>query len=350
MQWMKHPRAALLLTLMTPSVVQAENAQAPLEAVPMYRQIKDWAVGCDNTRACTAVMAIDDDLMAGLQTIIRREAGPQGALELTLRVGPAFAEQVLLDGQVLSANWQRIQLEYDFDLLLKDDEALALIRRLRNGARLSSLTEDGELVASLQGLSGALLAIDAVQGRVGHADALVRVGDAPAADVPGAPDTVVLPQFVAAPRMNDEQAHEIGRTVKRQANVEGDVPGMSNSHYEVHPLDAANVLVILNVGCSGEFCANFLYRVSRAAPYQISEMAFEAPTPLLAPRLSGYVAFDAQSGQLFAADKSQVERGCGVIQQWRYDGERMRLERVARLDRCGYVKPQFWPVLWRVQE
>ncbi|WP_236248800.1 DUF1176 domain-containing protein [Pseudomonas mosselii] len=348
MKRMKNYRAALLLALIAPLAAQAESAQAALEAVPLYRQVKDWVVGCDNTRACTALLAIDDELMSGLQTIVRREAGPRGKLELTLRVGPAFAEQVLLDGQELSAQWRRVEREYDFDLQLEGDAALALIRQIRNGNRLSSLTEDGELVASLQGISGALLAIDAVQGRVGHADALVRVGDAPTAEVPDAPAAAVLPRFIAAPGMNDEQAHEIGRAVKRHAKVEGDVEGMSNSHYEVHPLDDANVLVILNVGCGGEFCANYLYRVSRAVPYQISEMAFEAPTPLLAPRLSGYAAFDARSGQLYVADKSQLERGCGLIQQWRYDGERMRLERVARLDRCGYVKPEFWPVLWRL--
>ncbi|MCE0915200.1 MULTISPECIES: DUF1176 domain-containing protein [unclassified Pseudomonas] len=348
MQWMKRHRAALLLALMAPLAAQAESDPAALEAVPLYRQVKDWAVGCDNTRACTALLAIDDELMSGLQTIVRREAGPQGKLELTLRVGPAFADQVLLDGQELSAQWRRIQGEYDFDLQLEGDAALALIRQIRNGNRLSSLTEDGELVASLQGISGALLAIDAVQGRVGHADALVRVGDVPAAEVPDAPVAAALPQFVAAPGMSDEQAHEIGRTVKRQAGVEGDVPGLSFSHYEVYPLDADSALVILNVGYSGEFCANYLYRVSRAAPYQISEMAFEAPTPLLAPQLSGHVTFDPQSGQLQATDKSLLERGCGLVQQWRYDGQRMRLERVARLDRCGYVKPEFWPVLWRL--
>ncbi|MDC0687442.1 DUF1176 domain-containing protein [Mitsuaria sp. RG] len=346
MQWMKRHRAALLLALMAPLAAQAESDPAALEAVPLYRQVKDWAVGCDNTRACTALLAIDDELMSGLQTIVRREAGPQGKLELTLRVGPAFADQVLLDGQELSAQWRRIQGEYDFDLQLEGDATLALIRQIRNGNRLSSLTEDGELVASLQGISGALLAIDAVQGRVGHADALVRVGDVPAAEVPDAPVAAALPQFVAAPGMSDEQAHEIGRTVKRQAGVEGDVPGLSFSHYEVYPLDADSALVILNVGCSGEFCANYLYRVSRTEPYQISEMAFEAPTPLLAPQLSGHVTFDPQSGQLQATDKSLLERGCGLVQQWRYDGQRMRLERVARLDRCGYVKPEFWPVLW----
>lgn len=348
MQWMKHHRAALLLALMAPLAAQAESAQAALEAAPLYRQVKDWAVGCDNTRACTALLAIDDELMSGLQAIVRREAGPQGKLELTLRVGPAFADQVLLDGQELSAQWRRIEREYDLDLQLEGDAALALIRQIRNGNRLSSLTEDGELVASLQGISGALLAIDAVQGRVGHVDALVRVGDAPVVEMPDAPVAAALPQFVAAPGMSDEQAHEIGRTVKRQADVEGDVPGLSFSHYEVYPLDADSALVILNVGCSGEFCANYLYRVSRTAPYQISEMAFEAPTPLLTPQLSGHVAFDPKSGQLQATDKSLLERGCGLVQQWRYDDERMRLERVARLDRCGYVKPEFWPVLWRL--
>ena len=27
------------------------------EPVPVYREIKDWVVGCDNTRFCTAVLA-----------------------------------------------------------------------------------------------------------------------------------------------------------------------------------------------------------------------------------------------------------------------------------------------------
>jgi hypothetical protein len=96
-------------------------------------------------------------------------------------------------------------------------------------------------------------------------------------------------------------------------------------------------------------CANYLYRVSRGTPYQVSELHVEAPVPLLAPNLSGFMAFDALTGQLYATDKSLLERGCGLVQHWRYDGGLMHPERVARMDRCGYVKPEFWPVLWRVE-
>ena len=348
MQWSKH-RAAALLVLMAPLAVQAEEPQAPLDAAPQYRQIKDWAVGCDNRRACTALLAIDDELMIGLHTIVRREAGAQGKLELTLRVGPAYADQVLLDGQPLAIKWQKLQSDYDFDLRLEGDAALALLRQMRNGARLSALTEDGELVASLQGLSGALLAIDAVQGRVGHTDALARVGEAPAAGVPDAPPVARLPRYSAAPALDDGHRQEMGDAVLRWATEQGVMEDSRYNNLELHPLDQAHALGILSTSCSGEFCANYLYRVSRSAPYQVSELSVEAPVPLLTPNLSGFMAFDAQTGQLYATDKSLLERGCGLEQHWRYDGAVMRPERVARLDRCGNVKPEFWPVLWRAE-
>ena len=319
------------------------------EQVPLYREIKDWAVGCDNTRACTALLAIDDELMTGLHTIVRREAGPKGKLELTLRVGPTYVDQLLLDGQPLSAGWQPIQRQYDYDLRLEGDEALALLRQLRNGERLSALTEDGELVASLQGLSAALLAIDAVQERVGHADALVRVGDAPAASVPDAPPVAHLPRYIPAPALDDNHRQEMGDAVLRWATEQGVMEDSRYNNLELHPLDEAHALGILSTGCSGEFCANYLYRVSRTAPYQVSELNVEAPVPLLAPSLSGFMAFDALTGQLYATDKSLLERGCGLVQHWRYDGMVMRPERVARMDRCGYVKPEYWPVLWRAE-
>lgn len=337
-------RAALLGLALLPSLAVAAGP----EPVPVYRQIKDWIVGCDNTRACTAVAAAQEDTNS-LWLVVHREAGLNSALSLRVVGGASWDSPPLLDGQPLTASWHKQRDEYQTVLQVDGEAGAALVRQLRNGERLTAASSDGALQASLQGISAALLLIDSVQGRIGHASALVRPGTAADASVPPAPTMAKLPLFTAAPALDPAQATQMRSAVMAKAKADGDVFDQEGVRsLELQPLDSQHALALISSECGAYNCSYTLYRVGRAAPYVVSELPFEAPaSEVVDSRLTGYVAFDSNSGELYGFDKGRGIGDCGVNEIWRYDGERMRLLSLAKMDRCAQVSSEYWPVLWR---
>ncbi|MCG8293862.1 MULTISPECIES: DUF1176 domain-containing protein [Pseudomonas] len=333
-----------LAVALLPGLVMA----AP-EPVPLYREIKDWVVGCDNTRFCTAVLA---DAAQGMRVSIRvqRAAGAEGALHLTLGGSAKWVADPLLDGQPLMAAWRKTRNYAATTLQLDDADAYAALRQMRDAQRLEEDTEGMARVGSLQGLSAALLLIDSVQGRIGHPSALVRPGDAPDEALPPAPEAAALPPFVAPSPLNDEERAGITAVVMAKAGAENqlkneyDVPPA----LEVHALDAAYALALLSYNCNDANCQYALYQVSRAAPHTLAPLAFEAPaSPLLNTPMRDEIGFFAAEGRLYGMAKDDYQGSCGVEEYWRFDGQRMRLTHLARMDRCVWLGPDDWPVLWR---
>ena len=72
-----YPLLALLLL--------ATSCHAKAEQVPLYREIKDWVVACDNLRNCQAVSAPEGFQHSPLRLSIQRDAGAQGHLQLRLK-------------------------------------------------------------------------------------------------------------------------------------------------------------------------------------------------------------------------------------------------------------------------
>nr|NLU58912.1 DUF1176 domain-containing protein [Pseudomonas sp. BIGb0427] len=79
---------------------------AAAEPVPLYQPLKDWVVGCDNTRQCTALAAdTRADMPLGIQ--VMRGAGLDGQLQVTIFSNSSLEAPLQLDGQPLALPFER---------------------------------------------------------------------------------------------------------------------------------------------------------------------------------------------------------------------------------------------------
>ncbi|WP_410524878.1 DUF1176 domain-containing protein [Pseudomonas sp. DTU_2021_1001937_2_SI_NGA_ILE_001] len=339
---------ALLLALVASPVLAADEA-------PLYRDIKDWLVGCDNTRACTAIAAVQARDDTGTDTYslrVTREAGPGGELRVGLFSYNPPTGQPLLDGQPLS-----IRLgpgrpdtgDVGEVFAVQGDSAQRLLAELRNGKQLSLPVADGVVVASLSGMSAALLLMDSVQGRIGSTTALLRQGPAPAASVPTAPAPPSLPAWQAPAPLSPADSQRLLDTVMAttRAQWQAEVYEDSPPEGKAFALTTNQALVIIKTGCAAYNCTYSLYQVPLAHPDQARpiNMAEMSRWPDLQP--TGEVDFDPVTGELSSLQLAMGMGGCGTSARWRYDGERFRLTHLAQMGVCMGLNEAQWPVLWR---
>lgn len=341
---MKYSISAALLALL-PGV-----AFAAAPDVPLYKGIKAWVVGCDNTRQCTAVSAEEGTLDQPLTVNIVREAGPQGTLRVSISSMSDLSGGLLLDGKPLHSAMQKGAADQP-DWSATGAQAQGLIDELRNAGRLSVSTTDGNASASLSGLSAALLLIDDMQGRLGSSTALIRRGDAPASAVPPAPPLPELPAFKAALPLGEAQAQQISAAVIKatKADWAEDDAGGIPVEGQAYALGEHSVLVSIRYGCGAYNCGYALYQASRVAPYTAQPVqVLDVAGGKLGGEPAGYVDFDPASGVLSSYNKGRGIGDCGISQSWQYDGARFVPRSLAQMDRCNGASSDYWPVLWRV--
>ena len=90
-------------------VALAASSASAAEQVPLYSNLKDWLVACDNTRQCTAMSNATEQDVQTLPTwslSVSREAGPEGALHVGLFSYNKASGQPLLDGKPLKVKLQ----------------------------------------------------------------------------------------------------------------------------------------------------------------------------------------------------------------------------------------------------
>ncbi len=339
--------AAFLSLLALPAVTQA----TAIEPVPLYKHLKDWVVGCDNTRQCTAVAADENaDMPLGIQIV--RAAGIDGQLQVLIFSQSSLAAPLQLDGKplVLASDAQESGVVF---WRASGEQAMALLKALRNGARLTSQSNDGELGSSLNGLSASLLLIDSVQGRVGHRSAFVRTGDAPDSAVPPAPALPKLAPFVRPEPMGEAEARRISEVVMTATADDWRDPGADwrPDGAQAYALSRETALVSFRFGCGAYNCEYALYTTSRAHPEQAKALQLE--TIAVQEQwgdFGGSVGYDPDTGVLSSFVLGRGIGDCGAAQSWRFDGQRMQLRSLARLGSCTGTWSEQWPVLWRTQD
>ncbi|MDR8014456.1 DUF1176 domain-containing protein [Ectopseudomonas guguanensis] len=330
-------------------------AQAAPEQVPLYREIKDWVVACDNLRGCEALSATEGAPYRALSLHLQRAAGAQAPLQLRLRYrGQTEYFPLLLDGVPLSAIADALQLTQDDDELLLTAEgadAQALLAELRNGVQLRMAVDgEDEAVVSLSGLSAALLLMDSVQGRLDTRTALYRPGTRPDSEVPAAPQAPRLRAYPDATPLSDDEQHDIVQHVMaatRSQWFEEDMGGEPEA--EAFALNEGEALVIIRTWCAAYNCDFAVYRVSRQPPYAERDLQLD-PLPLEHDGLSGAVGYRPETGELAYLHKGRGLADCGGAGSWRFDGERFQLASFSFLSRCAGGNPGDWPELWRVVE
>ncbi|MBD9416352.1 DUF1176 domain-containing protein [Pseudomonas sp. PDM16] len=329
-------------------------AQAAPEAVPLYREIKDWVVACDNQRGCQALSARESSDYSSLRLLLERAAGPEGLLSLRLiYAGQPPSFPLLLDGrplpELLTGSLRKVPDDSALILRAEGKAVHALLAELRNADRLSMLlVDDPEAEVSLAGLSAVLLLMDSVQGRLETRGALYRPGDRSDTEVPPAPGLPVLPAYPGAAPLAPEEAERIRQAVMLAARDPAQEEEMDQAPVgEAFALNEREALVLVRSWCAAYNCEFALYRVLRQPPYEEVDLRLD-PLPLNGSEPAGWVHYDLSTGVLEYRVKARGVGDCGESGSWRFDGERFRVQAYRLMSRCASGDPGEWPALWRV--
>lgn len=341
------PLIALALAVLSPA------ASAAQPHAPVYREIKDWVVACDNTARCEAASASMD---ARLILRLTSEAGPDGGPTLLLESeAPVDPATLLLDGRPFAAAALLQPATDDDDSLQRIGRDAAQVRAfldaIRNGERLTAGDGDAAPAASLAGLAATLLLIDETQGRLGTTTALLRRGPLPATRVPPPPPAPEIPRASSAPPLTEAQRHRLMRTVRERAAEElrrerCDTGGVYDN---AHSLGTDEALVLIECWRGAYQSTSLAFRLPRdgsgapqrvrlALPFRIGgeDRVVDAFTN------AGY-----EKGELFHSAKGRGLADCGESASWVFDGRDFHLRRYYRLDACSGGRPGEWPALWR---
>lgn len=332
-------------------------AAASLPAKPVYREVRDFVVACDNLRTCVARWAPEDG-DAGFDAYL--EISRDGRADGRLRIALSEMEGGRPDGRSLRLDGKPIgrDLAWRFDpeaaaTVTEGEGALALSRRLSEGGRLTYATGRETRTVTLSGLKAALLAIDEAQGRLGTVGAFVRVGAAASATVPTPPPLPVLtarradpaltvpPGFAA--RVRQAQAKVLVRNDCDEERKDADV---------AWPLNPGEVLVGLGCMMHAYQSSMLLLRAPRDAP----EKARLVVMPLAAGDLppgpedhGRYVEgeWNPETATFFEAAKGRGLGDCGSSTSWVFDGAEFQLAEAHRMNRCSGGPPGDWPTVYR---
>ncbi|MEO7128482.1 MAG: DUF1176 domain-containing protein, partial [Rhodoferax sp.] len=295
------------------------NAFAAPPAAPVYREFRDWIVGCDNQRTCLAKSAVQDESEADTLKF-RRAAGADGTLTASIASDDAIGTSSFrLDGKPLVPGLHWIS---DADIggyRLGNEGALALARSLAAGSVLQTARDKNQPPVSLRGLSAALLFIDDVQGRVGNESALMRPGVGAASAVPVAPALPVLRAAPRPPPLADAQV--FARAVRAshgallKQHCDPDLNDFSADSAE--PLTGADALVLLTCWSGAYQSSLLVLRAPRHAPAK-AELAVlplppgaPKPDPDDDPAVLAEADYSPKDGTLSTSAKGRGMADCG---------------------------------------
>jgi hypothetical protein len=323
------------------------------------KSFKDWVVGCDNLRACTALGFPADSAQAGsyMKVIRGGEATAEPHVVFVTYVDspePGATLALTFDDKSLPGLPSApLPLDTDESFLvagLSGAAARDFIGALNkaNSLALTVLAANGQPdpdgtpgVVSLSGASAALLYMDDMQKRVGTTTALRSPGGRDASTIPPPPAEPVI----AAVRMagiDGEPPTALAALAKKHSE-DGDCPGA------VTPIAIRLSPSLMLWGiCSSAGAYNFFYDFSLVDNGKVRPVVFEIPKSL--GESSGTLTNPSLSDDGLSITQFDKGRGigdCGVSGAWAWDGEKFRLLSYAAMDECLGVSPDDWPVLYR---
>ena len=331
-------------------------------AQPVYRELRDWVVGCDNTRWCEG-RGLPETAGAALDMRVQRAPGPRGAVTVRLLLPePLKGREATLDGgtvRLAAADWKEVgDASTGVELVSQRSEvALAFLRQARNAERLTLGTGTETSEVSLSGLAAALLLIDEVQGRVGTVTALGRPGPRPDSAVPPADPKPVLKAARYDGHLSEREIARLTSAMRRQhAKLLKDRECFDleegGTFDTAMPLSGAEALVFVECWRGAYQSTSVGFRVARKDPAR-SEL-LSVPMPGWAwrgrPKQSSQSEFtnaeyDPRSGTLWHSAKGRGLGDCGESTEWVFDGQRFHVASHAFMGRCGGA-PGDWMSLW----
>lgn len=324
----------------------ALGAQA---AEPIERTFADWSLACDNVRSCVAI-GVDEN--RALAVRIERDAGPSAALRVEIHAGfeETSLDRLYVDGRELATPAQSWPSMDDARRTRDTATALAFIDEVRNGSVLSTSAHPGESdpQVSLRGLSAALLLMDEAQDRLDTRTAALRRGTRAEGAVRAKEPLPVLHAAAAPKPLTEADANRIAAAVRlaqadRLAQEDCDEDIGTDQAFALTDDEA---LVVLQCWRGAYQESGLPFRTPRGSP--------EHARPIVLDTVGGDTTdlvtsadYDPATGVLHHFAKGRGLGDCGEVARWVFDGERFRLARYARMDRCAGLLADRWPVLWR---
>ncbi|WP_331089087.1 DUF1176 domain-containing protein [Phenylobacterium sp.] len=343
------------MTLAFLAAAAVAQQPAPQPARPVYREIKDFVVACDNLRTCRVRWAPEADGGFEAYFDVARDGGPRGRLRVSL--GGATQEgarpdvrSLTLDGIPFGRN---LRWRYDAEtdaMVAEGAEALGYLRTLSDGDVLTFSDGKQQQAVTLTGFKAALLAVDEAQGRLGTAGAFVRKGAAPDTTVPAPPAPPVLVARRADPSLT-VPAGFAARVRKAQAAVltkEDCATDERRPDDAAHPLGRGEVVVFLGCLMGAYQGYSLVVRAPRDAPEKGRVVIL--PAAVGDQPNQGFhteVDWDPEHATIHEAAKGRGLADCGSSTSWVFDGTTFRLAEANRLNRCSGGPPGDWPTVYR---
>ena len=355
---------ALRCALTLPTVIAAQvlaSTAFPPGIQPVYREIGDWLIACDNTRQCIAKYLLGEhdgdtnpyDEDAGIA--IARAAGPAGDLSVDVTSGVGFDPNTIRIDDTLPhrrLEWDRS--DENRGASIDGGEALSFVQAMRNAKAVSWSGNGHASRVSLRGLAAVLVAMDETQGRIDNVSALGRPGRRPAATTP-AP---VLPPIVRqgarpAPLAKPDALSRTVRRLQGRALAAHDCDQEAGVVDSADPLDGSSALVLLGCGRFAYQTSVLAFVVSREDPRKARLLVLPDPmtsAPSDQESRGEYVegSYDAATRVFGQYAKGRGMADCGTAQEWTYDGTGFRLSSYTLQQRCG-GGPGDWPTLFRTR-
>lgn len=334
--------ALALFLLMTATGAAAQPKPGKLE---IY---KDWAAGCDNGGACTAVSLIPESGGFGddfASVSISRSAGPSAQPSVRLRFfgGVTGAVRISVDGRAIATATADGE-----GALIRGPRASALAIAIAVGRQME-ITKGGKIVGkpSLTGASAALRFIDAKQGRAGTITALVAAGPLPSGAVKPAS---ALPRLVRAAVPHNLKAAPLTAIERKQAEtLTGCDPEFDMDRpADLYPLGGGKTLVMLPCGSGAyNFSSVALIATGIAGKRQFVAARFDFQPAWGEGKFPTLVnhGWDAARSMLSSYAKGRGLGDCGSAESYVWNGSSFRLAEASSMEECrGALE---WITTWR---
>lgn len=280
---------------------------------------KDWALQCDNTRACSAVgYQAESGDSEPVSIRLTRSAGPGTPVQVHLQVytekaSPAAlqitAGKLKLSG--LDGSSPQVPAAQGSAAQVPAAQVPRLLQELLRSEEATVTAGKDRWVLSLAGASAVLLKMDEVQGRLNTPGAIVRKGSQPESAVPPAVPAPVVKSVKPVPARKGDAAlaapllAAVGR-----ADLEGQCNGglPDASDVKVHRLTERKLLLEVPCGMGAYNFSSLLFMANDRLPYQ----------PRLLEDVDG--EFDPATGEVRSAMKGRGIGDCWWMRMWRFDG------------------------------
>jgi hypothetical protein len=324
---------------------------------------RDWTVGCDNIRGCTAIGFPPEDQDGGGYVRIERPGGPDGQAKIRLFLYAEEAKKgaslrLTADGAPIAgvAAEREARTEADVDgyaTELSAQELKPFIAALRKSGALNLATADGKskVDISLAGAVAALRKVDDIQGRIGTQTALIDIGGKPASAVPDAPALPVVVPAIAPPGLKENPglAAKLRKRIKKEhPDACDDLPEGGAANDEATPLNKTQTLVALACSSGAYNFGSDFWIVTSGDVAKAVPASFEAPGEK--PGNSLFNAdFDAKTATLSFFYKGRGVGDCGSAGKYVWTGKGFALLEYSAMEACRGLLSDDWPVLWRAK-